>query len=235
MAVLWLVIELLSHAFFLVPIALAFYTGRGQIGMILIFLVAASMHYHVCLDGDVCLTSLNRAGSWDYAGGYYLGAVLVHTSSGIGHDTVSAHLTVILAELFLIVDDLYMNYWSFFLITATIFFQLPLNRLLYKMPTHSYSNPGITPLIMLTTVVSYILIALPLQPGGLWYNILHPPWHFTSALSITLLLLVITRPVIIEYEWKNGKLNIEYTYRSRSDMIREAINNVSYSELLPAA
>lgn len=235
MAVIWLVIEIVSHAFFIVPMALAFYAGRGQIGMLLIFLVAASVHYHVCLDSDVCLTSLHRAGAWDYVGGYYTGSVIVHQSTGVGHDTVSMHLTVILAQLFLIIDDLYMNYWSFLLISATLFFQIPVSKLVFQLPTHPYRNPGMTPPIFLTMIVSYVLIALPLQPGGIWYNVLHPLWHLTSATSITLYLLVITRPIIIRYERSGKKIIFHYRWRSRADMFKEAIDNVSYSEFAAVA
>ena len=198
--------------------------------MALLFLIVASMHYHVCLDSDVCLTTLARAGSWDYALGYFTGALIVLQVAGLPADHLMANLIFIAVELIFIVDDLYSNYWSFLLLTGTLLLQTVFVPLFMHVRSTGYRNPIVKPFLLLTTVVSYVLIALPLQPGSLWYSVTHPVWHLASAAGLALLEVIDERPIIGWFD--REKWAFEYRLRSRSEMMREAAAAQPYSDLL---
>lgn len=239
MHVVALVFELLSHVAYLPALGLALYAGRGQLAMALTYVIGFSMHYHICLDTPVCVTSLRRAGSFDYVAGYYTGALLAHQLTGVPHDSVSMSMTVIMFTLVTVIDDLYLNYWTFALVTAILLAQILALQPLYGLRSVPYRNPGVQPAVWALMVVSYVLIALPFEPGSYWYNWFHPPWHVTSGLSLFVTMVVLTRPVEIQFKrtYTNGCLplgfDIHYKLRPRRLIIAEATRLAPYSELLP--
>ena len=63
MSTVALVFELVSHVAYVPAIAVALYGARGQLALAFSYTILFSLHYHVCLDSPVCITTLARAGA----------------------------------------------------------------------------------------------------------------------------------------------------------------------------
>ena len=226
-----LTFELVSHIAYLPALFLAIYAGRGQIAQGIVWVLVFSMHYHVCLDSDVCVTSLRRAGSFDYFAGYNLGAIIANQLTGAPHDWVSGNTMTITFLLVMVIDDLYLNYWAFFLVTIVLTYQVLVMQPLFGLHSNPCRNPGVQPMIYALLAVSYVLIAFPLDPGSYWYSVFHPPWHVSSGVSLFLYLLVLTRPIVIHF---SGWI-IHYKIRRRREIIADAIKYAPYSEFASRA
>ncbi len=232
MSTVALVFELVSHVAYVPAIAVALYGARGQMALAFSYTILFSLHYHVCLDSPVCITTLARAGALDYVAGIYSGAVMSHHLTGVPHDSVSMSLMTIMYTLFAIFDDLYLNYWAFALVTGILFLQIFVLQPLFGLRSVAYRNPGLQPLIVAVLAVAYVLIALPLKPKSFWYNGTHPLWHVASGIASFLYTMVAVRPVVVKID-SVTRLKFSFKLRDRRIIIAEATRMAPASELLP--
>ena len=196
-----LTFELVSHVFYVPPILVALYVGRTQIVWALIFVIMASMHYHVCLDtdGDVCITSLHYAGAMDYFFAFYAGAVLYLQSNAMGHEAMSTAVTP-----FAVI--------SISLLWQTTWVNLALRR------SAPYHNPGFSWVVFLLSALSYCTLALPFQTGAYYYDVTHPIWHALSASVIFFYMLILSRLCVVWPEF-GDKWRLVYTYHVKNRVI----------------
>lgn len=216
-----LTFELASHVFYVPPILVALYVGRTQIVWSLIFVILASMHYHVCLDtdGDVCLTTLHFAGAADYFFAFYAGAVLYLQSNAMGHDAMSTALTVIVFELVAMMPVMYNSVTPFVVITVSLLWQTTWVNLALRRSA-PYHNPGFSLVVFLLSVLSYCMLALPFKTGSYYYDVTHPIWHVLSAAVIFFYMLILTRLCVVWPEF-GDKWRIRYTYHIKDRIVYE--------------
>lgn len=199
MGALVLAFQLASHVFYVPAIALSVAIGRLQIAVAVTCVVIASLHYHVCLDGGVCLTTLRLAGAYDYVFGMLAGAVLLLQLEALRHDLMSFFLYTDVFFAVAMIPSLYNNWRPFVFFTGYLTLQTFAPDVVMRRRTQ-YPNPGVRAAAYVLSAVSYVLIAFPADIQSYWYNILHPIWHMFSGLSIFVYVLILAHKVIV---WVN--------------------------------
>jgi len=204
-------LELASHVFYVPAILVLLYTGRMQVVLALLGVIASSMHYHVCLatDGATCLTTLYYAGAGDYFFAYLAGAVLYLQSNAMGHDAMSASLMVVVFELFWMAPVMYESFAPFVVVSASLLWMTAGVNLLLRRRS-PYHNPGISWIVCALSLVSYLMLALPFKTGSFYYDVTHPIWHALSGTVIFFYAIFITRLVVLWVRW-SPRVQVCYT------------------------
>lgn len=188
----WWVVEVVTHVGFLVNLGTAIYINRIEVAISLIFMIGASIHYHVCLGTEVCLGTLAHAASTDWFGS---GLVSVSLSMqfwafppAIG-TSILIYYTGLMALLYPVLPD---ATWAAVVLMSVLIMATLARSYAFRVP-EPYPGGWWSYVGVASSIAAFALFIFPRSPKGSLYNGPHSLWHLLAAFVVEIILIILSQ------------------------------------------